>query len=606
MPLDPQQIAELYKEPKYKEILATAGKDNARQSYHAKLSTSEKDAGPYAPLFIEKVREILQNEPKTEVFKKLLNYPLLTSKVISAASDEWNKVFYAENRTIEIELTDDSLQDDLESYLDSIGFNRLIEQSIFTKAKQAVNTIALIDLPNFVQEGQFPAPFVSLIDAGTCHDIGVNANGQITHLLYTIGKKGTDSYQLVVLDEGHYRLFSILRDDTLSLLIEAPHPLGYCPACFIWHDVVEPTQPIRRFNGVLESVEDLDKLLIAETFAQHADLYSAFPILWQYVSAGCEYVDRDGNPCVEGYITYEQDGQRLQHACPACSKQELIGPGTIKDVPQPITSDQPQIGQPAGFINAERTLLDYNTEKVKRLTDRIYRDLTGFTQSDGDMKGAKQFNEDQVAAQNESRQAVLQYWAENLQVTHQFLLDTIGRLRFGDAYVGSTVNYGDEFLLVDAQTATRWYQEAKEAGLPMYLLTQKRRQIEQLYARISPSQKERMSLLRQLEPFPDLTWMEVPPGLAKTLKMNFAAYIDRFERENGPLVRFGADLRPDARIERITNQLYQYVRQDESVLWQSGQEQEVPDSRSPVQSAQQERQPVRTGAPVNAQEGRRP
>lgn len=598
MPLDLNQIRTLYREPKHKDILAAAAKDNAWQSFHARLSTCEKDAGSYVTPFLAKVKGILQNDPKWEVFKKLLSYPLPTQKIISRASDEWNKVFYAENRAIEVQMQDDSLQDDLNAYLEQIGFTRLMEQSIFTKAKQAVNTIAVVDLAALKEETEYPSPYVYLLDAGACHEIGVNDQGAITHLLYTTGKKGTDSYRLVVLDERYYRLFAINQGNEPVLLVESPHPLGYCPACFIWQDVVDPTQPIRRFNGVLEGLETMDKLVIADVFSQHADLYAAFPILWQYVNAGCSYSDTDGNPCVEGFIKYQQEGQWKEMACPVCSKQELIGPGTIKDVPLPLAPEQSLIGQPAGFVNADRTLLDYNVEKVQRLKDEIYRDLTGFQESTADLKGNKQYNEDQVASQNESRQAVLQYWAENLQFVHKFLLDAIAELRYGDLFISSSVNYGDEFLLVDADTATAWYESAKKAGLPMYLVAQKRRVVEQLYARTSPSQKERLDLLRQLEPFPDLNYKELPDGPAKLLKANFSAYIDRFERENGPLIRFGSALTMNERIQRITNQLYNYVRDDEGLLWQSGQGEETSGPTGTTPAAQPGRQPLFAGTSV--------
>ena len=50
------------------------------------------------------------------------------------------------------------------------------------------------------------------------------------------------------------------------------------------------------------------------------------------------------------------------------------------------------------------------------------------------------------------------------------------------------------------------------------------------------------------------------------LKMNFAAYIDRFERENISVVEFGTNIAVAKRIKNIKQVLISYVKEQEQTL----------------------------------------
>jgi hypothetical protein len=57
---------------------------------------------------------------------------------------------------------------------------------------------------------------------------------------------------------------------------------------------------------------------------------------------------------------------------------------------------------------------------------------------------------------------------------------------------------------------------------------------------------------------------------ALRIKVNFASFIDRFERENINIIEFGAQLDFDAKIRIISNKLLEYVKEQYPPLQDAG------------------------------------
>jgi hypothetical protein len=350
--------------------------------------------------------------------------------------------------------------------------------------------------------------------------------------------------------------------------IESPHNLGYCPATFIWRDVVDPDLPIRRYNAVTEITADMDKYVIADVFKDHADLYASFPIMWKYNDA-CD------DPWVAGNeLLVDQNNQPYRKETP------YMGPGHQIDLEVPA-GESAKMSVPAGFVQSDRTLLDYNQEKVKKLEVKIIKHLTGV---DNEIQNEKAFNESQIRSQYETRHAVLRYWAENIQFVHKFLVNTIAKLRYGDEFVAVHIDYGEDFFVYDPITATKDYLEAKAAGLPGYIVDSLRKIVEDIITKTSPTMKARFDILGKLEPYRDLNLGDVDKLSPEwELKANFSAYVDRFEMENGSIVEFGSKIDYGNKIKLIKSKLYDYVEEQRKFSEQHRLQREE-DVREPGQS----------------------
>lgn len=548
--LDQEKIRQLWEKPKNKPAIDRAARDNERQLFHAQLCYEIQDSTSYLPIFLDKVRRMLNNSDKYRKFENLLTFPLPSNHLISKATDEWNKVFKAQDRVEEYRFTDETLNGDFQAFLEKINFNTIVEQNLFTKVKQAVNTIAVVDV-SVDPSADATEPYVYFVETGACKDVDVDHSGAITYLLFERGSVANGDRQLVVIDEDFYRVFDIEdQSRELTLVTESKHYLGYCPATFIWSDVIDPDNMVRRFNSVSEIVDKLDRYVIADIFGQHIDLYASFPILWQYENdCGPDLPpEKDqSDPLKEGF-----------YGTTSGPEDPYTGPGWQIAIKVP-DGDNVTMAPPVGFVEPKTVTLEYNKNKIRNLEVEIIKHLTGV---DNEIQNEKAFNESQIRSQYETRHSVLRYWAENMQAAHKFIVSAIAKLRYRQKFVSVSIDYGMDYFLYDTITATTDYKDAKDAGLPMYIVASRREVVMQIETRNSPNKKARFEVLAQLEPYLDIDISKIDRLTPEyELKSNFQSYIDRFERENGDIVTFGSAIDFNDKIIKIKSKLYDYVKE---------------------------------------------
>jgi hypothetical protein len=576
MPITDLQAIQRIKKPLSKSELDRAAKDNERQRFHALTATSRDDAGSYLATFEKWIEGVLNNAEKFARFKQLMLFPISSSRLIDKAADEYLKAFDAEDKYIDMEFTREGLKVDATEYMETIQYDNFLNKNLFNQCLQASAAVWIVDLSATPNESGYAEPEPLLREVGQLTDIGVTKRGQIEYVIFPLDSIKDEHGKEVekrwaVIDDECYRVFRKRNGDSeASWLLTNPHQLGYAPTGFIWHDRLIESRPLRIQSPLHALFSDLDKYVAACIFREHVDLYSSFPILWNYKST-CRYESPEGVPCNEGFINYtvEQENPRTgqmeevvkQYACPACAKRKPIGPGSNYEVPQPRDRESADLSEPAGFINADRQLLDYNAEKI----DDMERDLVdALTGDDGTVdQSTTPVNMDQVQARFEKRKGILKYWAEHLQQTDAALRRCLLALRYGPQFLNVSVSYGTEFHLLSPGQAIADYDAARKSGLPTYQLMTRRSRIDKLLAGASESEQIRYYILAQLEPYPDLALTAVPVGTdVWELKANFSQYIARFERENFGVEIFGKALSMATRISTISKTLYTYVQED--------------------------------------------
>lgn len=570
MPLTDLQAKNRLKKPLNAEALKRAQEDNDRQKFHAGLATDESESGPYLRKFLDWVKDILKNEEKFERFKQLLRFPLPSSRMIDKASDEYLKSFAAEDKYVDMEFSTDELKVDGLEYLKAIRFDSFLQKNLFNQQLQASAAVWVVDLPAEPNLEGYAKPIPLLRPFGDLIDLGWDLLGQITYVIFQLEPLKDDDGKILakrwaVLDDESYRVFVEQNgENEPTLTVNNLHNLGRVPAGFIWSDRLDNRNPLRVQSPLHALFSDLDYYVAGWVFRQHADLYASFPILWSYKS-NCKYETTQGEPCNNGKVTIrgtDDAGKQYEHVvdCPACSKKKPIGPGSHLQPPKPIDRESADLREPAGFINAERELLDYLAEKLQAAEDDLREALTGDT-NDVDQTG-QPVNQDQVQARFEARKAILSYWAREIEATHEDLLSVLLALRYGDQFIKCNANYGTEFHLLSAAQVIADYDAARKAGLPTYQLMARRQRIDKLLAGTSESAQYKTWLMSELEPYPDLQLAQVPAGSdVWELKANFSQYIGRFEREFMSLEIFGKTVSIDARINAISQTLYKYVRE---------------------------------------------
>ena len=156
---------------------------------------------------------------------------------------------------------------------------------------------------------------------------------------------------------------------------------------------------------------------------------------------------------------------------------------------------------------------------------------------------------------------------KGFEAAQQFVDETVCRLRYGNMFVSAKVNYGTEFYLYDASELRNRYKLAKESGASEAELDALQNQIIETEYRNNPTQLQRMLILAELEPYRHLTRPEVLELYEKQLitedelriKLNFANFVRRFERENTNVLEFGSQIPFSKKIEVITKKIYDYA-----------------------------------------------
>ena len=216
------------------------------------------------------------------------------------------------------------------------------------------------------------------------------------------------------------------------------------------------------------------------------------------------------------------------------------------------------------MLTVDKDSLDYNVSEIGRLEREIINAVCGYTE-DAQTKTA--INEQQVLASFQSQINALNNVKKQFEKAQTFVDATVCRLRYGDAFVSASVNYGTEFFIFDAATLREHYKVAKDSGASESELDALQQQILETEFRHNPAELQRMMILHELEPYRHLTAKEVTDlhaaGVVSDedlkLKLNFTNLIKRFERENLNIVEFGTALNYADKIKRIKETLTTYI-----------------------------------------------
>jgi hypothetical protein len=200
--------------------------------------------------------------------------------------------------------------------------------------------------------------------------------------------------------------------------------------------------------------------------------------------------------------------------------------------------------------------------------------------ADGEPTTSQPRNEKDVQAGFESRQDVLVRLKKNYEAAEQWVLQTIGLLRYGAGVFRSvTVSRGEEFYLQTPKQLSEEIEAARKAGSATFVLSDLQEKQFFTQYRNNPTKLDRVRILSDLEPWAQESVGDItarinasltqggsyllsvysPERLA--LKADFPRYIARFESEQTDVRLFGALLPYYLKLQLITQTLLSYVNE---------------------------------------------
>ncbi len=570
MGLELNQIKQILQKPTKRQAIQKAVNMQRRLRFHTETNIAVSDINQPTTIFLNWVKNLLPKD-KYNIFLQLFKFPLPTPAVVEDVYRELERVFYSRNSSSSYQFTDSELAEDWSLYRKSNLNEPDVWKTMGWKRMQvSPNSILVVDLPQ-VQTTSRPEPYFYWleIDAVVDYQLSKQDENQFEWLVFN-----QPEHRIAVFDDTSIRVYQLNeKNEIQSLVSESKHDLGYCPARFFWSMQLNEKNKDLKKNPITKELSNLDWYLFFALSKQHLDLYAPYPIYSAY-EADCSFENNEtGDYCDGGFLRNAKGEYKILNdgtveKCPCCSEKRIAGPGSFLEVPIPNqTEGIADMRNPVQITTIDKNSLEYNVKECVRLKNEIVVSVVG---SGGTVSEKEAINETQVTANFESKTSVLNALKTNFELAQKFVEDTVCKLRYGNAFISSSVSWGTEFYVFTVTELYSKYKQAKDNGASNSELDAISQQILEVEYRNNPLVLQRMLILKQLEPYPHKTLDEVLKLYEKKLidenlvklKINFSTLVEKFERENINIIEFASNKSMREKIDIINKKLLEYVSKD--------------------------------------------
>ena len=572
MGLELNQIKQILQKPSKRQVIQKAVNMQRRLRFHTETNIAVSDINQPTTVFLDWVKRLLPKD-KYNIFLQLFKFPLPTPAVVEDVYRELERVFYSRNSSSSYQFTDSELAEDWSQYRKSnLNEPEVWKTTAWKRMQVSPNSILIVDLPS-VQTSTRPEPYFYWLEIDSVIDYELSKQDEnlFNWLIFN-----QPEHRIAVFDDTSIKIYQLNeKNEIQSLVSEAQHDLGYCPARFFWSTQLNEKNKDLKKNPITKELSNLDWYLFFSISKQHLDLYAPYPIYSAY-EADCNFENNEtGDYCDGGFLRNAKGEYKILNdgtveKCPCCSEKRIAGPGSFLEVPIPNqTEGVADMRNPVQITTIDKNSLDYNVNECARLKNEIVISVVG---SGGTVSEKEAINETQVTANFESKTSVLNALKTNFELAQKFIEDTVCKLRYGNAFISSSVNWGTEFYVFTVAELYSKYKQAKDNGASNSELDAISQQILQVEYRNNPLVLQRMLILKQLEPYPHKTLDEVLKLYEKKLideklvklKINFSTLVDKFERENINIIEFASNKPLREKIDIITNKLSEYVTENDT------------------------------------------
>ena len=570
MGLELNQIKPILQKPTKRQVIQKAVNMQRRLRFHTETNIAVSDINQPTTLFLDWVKSLLPKD-KFNIFLQLFKFPLPTPAIVEDVYRELERVFYSRNSSSSYQFTDSELAEDWAQYKKSkLNEPEVWKATAWKRMQVSPNSILIVDLPQ-IQTSARPEPYFYWLEIDAVIDYQSSSKDE--NLFDWLIFKQPEN-RIAVFDDTSIRVYQLNeKNEIQSLVSEASHDLGYCPARFFWSAQLNEKNKDLKKNPISKELSNLDWYLFFSISKQHLDLYAPYPIYSAY-EADCNFENNEtGDYCDGGFLRNAKGEYKILNdgtveKCPCCSEKRIAGPGSFLEVPIPNQSEGvADMRNPIQITTIDKDSLEYNVNECIRLKNEIVVSVVG---SGGTVSEKEAINETQVTANFESKTSVLNALKTNFELAQKFIEDTVCKLRYGSAFISSSINWGTEFYVFTVTELYSKYKQAKDNGASNSELDAISQQILEVEYRNNPLVLQRMLILKQLEPYPHKTLDEVLKLYEKKLineklvklKINFSTLVEKFERENINIIEFASNKTLREKIDIINNKLLEYVSED--------------------------------------------
>ena len=554
---------ELIKKPLNADRITIAIQNEKRVRLH---TVGTQDSSTNYTEWLSEVKSLLPKN-KYETFKKLIGEPVPTLTLSETIFDELAKIFESSNpsQKLTFEENSEKKSNEFKNYFD---VNRFFKEDVWEQLKLAPNSFIVVDVKNELTQGK-PSPTPYFVNIESVVDASVNRDGSTNYIIFRV-----DSKTMVAIDNKAYYVYDLVGEDyeiregypsehNLTDRLDRP----YTPVFLLYPNFLNATDTIVVNSPLTKNLGSMEWLLFWSVSKRYLDLYAPFPIYVSY-EEDCTY-ERAGMSCENGMLVSTSDDLEEPSApipCPKCSEQRMFGAGTEVTVPAPQTREEPNLIDAVNVIPAEKDSIEYVTNEKVRLEQEIYYSILGKTSAP-----IENFSQSvsQLDLSTESRKAVLLHMKSLFERVQNNVTYTMCRLMFGNDFVDSYVNYGDNYFLTTSEQETKNYKALKDAGAPEGMLHSNLERIIATTYKTSPYTALLNQIYLEVEPYQTMSVENVTklagvnmiPKKKALAKINFTDFIEDFEAQHYALVKMieQGEADKDEAVKQVKKQLEEYI-----------------------------------------------
>jgi hypothetical protein len=395
-----------------------------------------------------------------------------------------------------------------------------------------------------VPQNYEPKPYIIYKHVTDVHNFSVTGE-KIDWLIYKVGKDKTGE-TFRVLDSKYDYLVKKTDTGEVEVVGEVlEHKAGNTPVV-----------PVSTINKDLKSdyvrTSPIDALIPAldyylNQYAEHvvSCLLHAHPIYYQ-VGQKCRHSTVNG-ACNDGQISWEDKGEAKTVECPACKG---TGHNIHKDASTviilPALTQQGEafnMSNVAGYVSPPVDILKHQMEELDALKREILEGATGQIGA----QNLKESTATEVVLNLKPLEDIISSIIDVIEKIEVQLTDLIGKMYYGDNYIGSEIIYGRRLNLRDENAVMAEIKQARETGASyVYLKSLFEELVYSKFAK-NPYDLKRNLMLVNLEPFVGFSFDEVETSKnitpeSKFIKQNFVDLLSTYETEKGDIVETSASL----------------------------------------------------------------
>jgi hypothetical protein len=500
---------------------------------------------------------------KAERIENFFSYPLPVVNLSTSVLKELYKVFDAGNSFFNVEFMNAQQKKSIEPILMQTDIVKWIIDEGKEVLRNEPNKIVVIDKD---EKGN---PYILDIDSERLIDFKIKEDAELEYVIFVHSieeENNTKIIKYAVYDDMKYSVVEC-KNDTFTMLSENAHNLEYCPARFFICEELNSNSEFSRNIPLAKAISKLEEWQCFDTFKHYVDYYAPFPVM-EAPESNCSVEN-----CVSGHIhtpqDYEEDGilktRTIISDCPACSKKDLIGPGTVIRIPAKQEKDDPTEAGVFKMISNSVENLNYLKEKLSGIEDYIFNNVVGI-----DKTIQKQsVNELQMKGSYDTKENVLLSIKSEFDNLYIWIVKTISKLVVKGVEMNVSANFGTEFYLLTESDLQDRFENAKKIGLPEIEVDAIFKQLIDTKYRGNQNKIERSLIVKYLDPAPYKTITDCITLFEKglmtqddlILKTELINFVDRFEMENLPLNEFGVNLALYQRITKIKEIFNTYINE---------------------------------------------